>query len=288
MHVHTTSSPGRPRAHAAPFTGEGKSLLNRTAMLIYGVVCYVIFFATFCYAIGFVGNFLVPRTIDGEPVSPLWFALLVNTGLLGLFAVQHSVMARPTFKTWWTRIVPPAAERATYTLLSSLALIALFLFWQPMGGTIWHIEHPAGQAVMYGLFAFGWLLVLYSTFLINHFDLFGLRQVWAYFRGRAYSHLKFTTPGPYRIVRHPLYVGWLFAFWATPTMTVAHLVFAVLTTAYILVAIRLEERNLVDYHGEAYAEYRKRVPMLIPRPARRINSQEAAELARADAGHSIC
>jgi methanethiol S-methyltransferase len=239
--------------------------MKRIAVFTYGLISYAIFFCTFLYAAGFVGGFLVPTTLDGEPSVPLWQALLVNTLLLGVFAVQHSVMARPAFKRWWTRFVPEPAERSTYVLFSSLALIALFAFWQPMGGVIWDVQDPLARAVLYSLFGFGWLLVLVTTFLINHFDLFGLRQVWLYLRGRPYTQLRFVTPGPYRIVRHPLYVGWLFAFWATPAMTAAHLVFAAATTAYILIAIQLEERDLIAAHGQDYAEYRRRVPMLIPR-----------------------
>ncbi len=270
-------------ADGAGFTGEGASSASRLAVLLYGVVSYIIFFGTFLYALGFVGNLVVPRAIDGEPVLAFWPALLMNVLLLGVFAVQHSMMARPSFKRWWTRLVPKPAERSTYVLFSSVALIALFWFWQPMGGVIWNIEHPAGQAVMYAGFAFGWALVLLSTFLINHFDLFGLRQVWLYFRGKPYTFLRFKTPGPYKLVRHPLYLGWLCAFWFTPTMTAAHLVFALLTTAYILVAIQLEERNLVQHHGEAYATYRRRVPMIVPMPGRGISNDEAAELAAAEA-----
>lgn len=240
--------------------------MKRTAVLIYGIVCYTAFFVTFLYAAGFVGNILVPKSIDAEPTASFGTALLINLMLLAVFAVQHSVMARPAFKRWWTRFIPQAAERSTYVLASSAALILLFHFWEPMGGTIWNVTDPAGRAVLYGLFAFGWLLVLVTTFLINHFDLFGLRQVWLFFRGKAYTPLKFKTPGPYRLVRHPLYVGWLIAFWATPTMTVAHLMFALATTAYILIAIRFEERDLADAHPEYHA-YRRSVPMLVPRLA---------------------
>jgi methanethiol S-methyltransferase len=246
---------------------EDPTMLKRILVFGYGVTCYAIFFATFLYAIGFVGDLFVPRTIDGIPGVPLWEALLVNLGLLGLFAVQHSVMARPAFKRWITRYIPKAAERSTYVLISSLALIVLFANWEPMGGVIWQVTDPVGQALLYGGFALGWGLVLLSTFLINHFDLFGLRQVWLYLIGRPYTPLAFKTPALYRVVRHPLYLGWLFAFWATPVMTVAHLVFAVMTTAYILIAIRLEERDLMDAHPE-YAGYRRRVPMLIPRPGK--------------------
>ncbi len=245
------------------------SLLNRTAVLLYGVVTYVIFFATFCYAAGFIGDFLVPKTIDATPSDPLGVALAINAGLLGLFAIQHSVMARPFFKRRLVRFLPHAAERPTYVLLSSLALMLLFWQWRPMGGLIWDVQNPLIAGLLHGGFAFGWLLVLVTTFLINHFDLFGLRQPWLYFRNRPYQQLKFVTPGPYKLVRHPLYVGWLCAFWFTPTMTVAHLVFAIATSAYILVAIQLEERDLVNIHGDDYVEYRNHTPMLIPGTAMR-------------------
>ncbi|HEY5552463.1 MAG TPA: isoprenylcysteine carboxylmethyltransferase family protein [Opitutaceae bacterium] len=245
-------------------TNDTPSLSKRIAVLAYGVASYAAFFGTYLYAAGFIGNILVPKSMDSGATDPFWFALLVNAGLLTLFAVQHSVMARQPFKRLLTRFIPQAAERSTYTLASSLALILLFWQWRPMGGVIWNIESTAGSALMYAGFAFGFLLVLVTTFLINHFDLFGLRQVWKFFRNLPYRQLKFVTPGPYKLVRHPLYVGWLFAFWCTPTMTVAHLVFAIATTAYILVAIQLEERDLVDVHGRDYIEYRKRTPMLIP------------------------
>ena len=240
------------------------SLPRRFAVLAYGVVSYAIFFATFLYACGFVGGFVVPKSIDSAVTAPVWTALVVNAGLLAVFALQHSVMARPWFKRRLTRHIPQAAERSTYTLLSSLALIALFVFWQPMGGIVWQVGNPTGRALLYGGFAFGWLLVLGTTFLLNHFDLFGLRQVWLYFVGRPYTPLKFATPGPYKLVRHPLYVGWFFSFWCTPTMTAAHLFFAVMTTVYILVAIQLEERDLEEFHPE-YRDYKRRTPMLVPR-----------------------
>jgi protein-S-isoprenylcysteine O-methyltransferase Ste14 len=230
---------------------------------MYGAVSYAIFFGTFLYAIGFVTGVFVPLTLDGEPRMAVGPAVAIDLSLLALFAIQHSVMARRGFKQWFTRFIPQAAERSTYVLASSLALIALFYFWQPIGGVIWKVDDPTGRIVLYALGAFGWALVLVSTFLINHFDLFGLRQVWLHARGKPYRPLPFGTPGLYRVVRHPLYLGWFFAFWATPTMTVAHLVFALATTAYILLAIQLEERDLLRAHPE-YGEYRGRVPMVIP------------------------
>ena len=245
-------------------------MFKRVTFFVYGSLSYVIFLGTFLYAIGFIGNFGVPRTLDGELSGSLAVALAIDAGLLTLFAVQHSVMARKWFKDWWTQIVPKPIERSTYVLFSSLALLFLFWQWRPLGGVVWSIEDPLGQFVLRALFAFGWGLVLLSTFLINHFDLFGLRQVWLYLLGRPYTTLKFGTPGPYRLVRHPLYVGWLFAFWMTPTMTLAHLLFSVATTAYILIAIQLEERDLVREHGDSYESYRRSVPMLNPfnRPKR--------------------
>ncbi|MFT3929167.1 MAG: isoprenylcysteine carboxylmethyltransferase family protein [Spongiibacteraceae bacterium] len=250
-------------------------MIKRIAILGYGIVSYIAFFFTALYSIGFIGNFhslgnlVIPKTIDGATQLPLWQALSIDALLLALFALQHSVMARPAFKRWWTRFIAESAERSTYVLASSLALIALFIYWQPLGGMIWHAENSGARIALYALYAAGWLLVFTSTYLINHFDLFGLRQVWLQFIGKPYTTLKFVTPGPYRIVRHPLYVGWLLVFWATPTMTATHLFFAVMTTLYILIAIQFEERDLAAAHPE-YAAYRREVPMLVPRitPAR--------------------
>jgi methanethiol S-methyltransferase len=239
---------------------------KRIAALVYGVVCYGAFFATFLYAIGFVGNVVVSKSMDSGRDGPLAQALLVNLGLLALFAVQHSVMARPAFKRAWKRVIPEPIERSTYVLASSLALILLFWQWRPMGGVVWEVEAPFARLLLFAVCAAGWLTVLVSTFLINHFDLFGLRQTWLYFRGKRYTPIAFRTPGPYRWVRHPLYVGWLLAFWATPTMTAAHLVFALMTTGYILTAIQLEEQDLISAYGDTYRRYRQRVPMLLPRP----------------------
>ncbi|HTC74700.1 MAG TPA: methyltransferase [Edaphobacter sp.] len=238
-------------------------MLSRITAFVYGVVCYLVFFATFLYAIGFLGNFIVPKSIDSGPESPFLYALAINAILLALFALQHSVMARPWFKAAWTRIVPSSVERSTYVLLSSLALLFLFWKWEPMGGVIWNVTNPDGQLALNALYGLGVIIILAATFLINHFDLFGLRQVWLNLRGIPYTNLSFSTPGMYRIVRHPLYVGWLLMFWAAPVMTVAHLVFTLGTTAYIFIAIRFEERDLVQFHKE-YAEYRRSVPMIIP------------------------
>ncbi len=244
-------------------------MLQRVVFFAYGLVCYSLFLASFLYAIGFVGGFIVPTTLDGAPRLPFAPVLAIDLGLLTLFAVQHSVMARKSFKERWTNIVPVAIERSTYVLASSLALGALCLLWQPLGGTIWALESPVARGVMHGLLAFGFGLVLLSTFLINHFELFGLSQVWYHLRKKQQPTLAFVTPGPYRIVRHPLYAGFVCAFWAAPTMTVAHLVFAVATTAYILVAIQLEERDLMRQHGADYERYRRSVPMLVPGARRR-------------------
>ena len=255
-------------------------MLKRVTFFAYGTFSYLIFLGTFLYAIGFIGGFGVPRTLDGPATGPLAISFAIDAALLTLFAVQHSVMARKWFKEWWTRIVPKPIERSTYVLFSSLALILLFTLWRPLGGVIWSVEDPAGRFVLRSLFAFGWGLVLVSTFLINHFDLFGLRQVWLYLLGRPESGLRFTTPGPYKLVRHPLYVGWLFAFWMTPVMTFAHLLFSIATTAYILLAIQFEERDLVREHGETYEEYRRSVPMLVPSMRKR-ESNEAPSIVKA-------
>ena len=239
---------------------------RRIPILAFGVLSYALFFATFLYAIGFVADIIVPKSLDSGPPGPWPIALAVDLVLLMVFALQHSIMARPAFKRWLTRFVPLAAERSVYVLASSLALILLFRQWQPIGVTVWDVGNVAGRAFLVCGAVFGWLAVLGTTFVINHFDLFGLRQVWREFRGLPQTPLRFVTPAPYRLVRHPLYVGWLFAFWFAPTMTVAHLVFAIATTVYILIAIRFEERDLADAHPE-YTRYRQRVPMLVPRLA---------------------
>ena len=238
--------------------------MKKTLVLLYGVISYLLFFGTFLYAFGFVGNLFVPKSIDGTPQVPLAQAILVNASLLLVFALQHSIMARPAFKNWWTKIIPEQAERSTYVLLSSLCLILLVWQWQPMGGFIWRIEEPVAKTILTVLFIIGWWIVLISTFMINHFDLFGLRQVWFYFLGKKYEPLQFRVPFFYKYVRHPLYLGWLIAFWATPVMSAAHLLFAVLTTGYILTAIKLEEKDLITHFGEKYLNYKRWVPKIIP------------------------
>ncbi|TNE52738.1 MAG: isoprenylcysteine carboxylmethyltransferase family protein [Bacteroidetes bacterium] len=238
--------------------------MKKTLFFLYGVVAYTAFMATILYAIGFVGNFIVPTTIDGIPQLPFWQALLINTGFLLAFAFQHSIMARPAFKEWWTRYVPVPVERSTFVLLASIILATMMTNWQPMGGVVWNIENELVQTVLFVFYLLGWAIVFLATFMINHFELFGLRQVWLHFRNQPYTHLRFRIPYLYKYVRHPLYLGFLIAFWSTPLMTVTHLLFAVATTGYILVAIQLEERDLITVHGQQYQDYRKQVPMILP------------------------
>ena len=235
-------------------------------VLTYGTLAYVSFLGVFLYMIGFVGGFLVPKTIDSAPGLPLGQALPVNVGLLLLLAIHHTVMARLGFKERWVKIIPQAIERSTYVLLTNLIFVLLFWQWRPVTGVVWHVENVVGNGLLWAVFAAGWGLVLYSTLLIDHFDLFGMRQVWLHAKGRPYTPPQFQVASLYRFVRHPLLLGWMIAFWATPHMTVGHLIFALVTTAYMIVGIQFEERDLVKLHGEPYVQYRQQFSMLIPGP----------------------
>jgi protein-S-isoprenylcysteine O-methyltransferase Ste14 len=243
--------------------------MNRALAFLYGVVCYLIFLFAFLYAIAFVGNLFDLKTIDSGPQGPLVPSLIIDGLLLSLFAVQHSVMARQWFKRAWTRFVPEPVERSTYVLLASLVLLLLYWQWQPITTIVWDVRNPNGRLLLQALFWMGWGGVLFSTYLVDHFSLFGLRQVYYYFKGVAAEPVPFKTPGLYKAVRHPLYLGFIVAFWSTPRMTVGHLFFAIMTTAYILVAIQFEERDLIRSYGERYTDYRKRVGMLLPLPRRK-------------------
>lgn len=238
--------------------------MSKVLVTLYGVVSYIVFLLSFLYAIGFVGNYLVPKTIDSGEVGAIVPSLIINVVLLGLFAIQHSVMARPAFKKWFTRFIPTVIERSTYVLLSSLLLFLLYCLWQPMPGVIWNVESSVGSMILTGTFWFGWIFVLLSTFMINHFDLFGLRQVYINFKDQEYTNLDFRIVGLYKLCRHPIMLGFIIAFWATPTMTTGHLLFAVVTTAYIVIALQFEEHDLVTFFGDVYKNYQQKVPMLFP------------------------
>jgi protein-S-isoprenylcysteine O-methyltransferase Ste14 len=241
--------------------------MRRWSFFVYGVFCYLLFLATYAYLAGFVGNLWVPKAIDSAPADDFW-AAGVDLLLIGLFGLQHSVMARPWFKRLWTRVVPQPIERSTYVLASCVVTLLLVWQWRGLGATVWDVRDPVGRGILWGLFAAGWLLVPAVSLLINHFDLFGTRQVWLYLRRRPYEALPFRTPLLYDRVRHPLYLAWALAFWATPTMTLGHLLFAGALTLYVVVAARVEERDLVAYFGDAYRAYQQRVPMFIPRVGR--------------------
>ncbi len=239
--------------------------MKRLAFFVYGVACHLLFLATFVYMAGFVGNLLVPSSIDSASTASVSTAVLVNLLLLGLFAAQHSIMARPAFKKVWTRIVPQPIERSTYVLVSCLVTVVLMWQWRSIDILVWDVQTPALRAVIWGVFATGWLLIPAVSLLIDHFDLFGTRQVWLHLKGHDYTPLPFRTPLVYKHVRHPLYISWAIAFWATPTMTVGHLLFATVLSGYMVLAVFIEERDLVDHFGHQYEEYRRRVPKFIPR-----------------------
>jgi methanethiol S-methyltransferase len=238
--------------------------MKRVLVFIYGVLTYVFFLGVFLYAIGFVGNIVVPKSIDSGAPGPIGTAILINALLLSLFAIQHTIMARPSFKNALGRIIPPAAVRSTFVLAANLCLALLFWQWRPMGGMVWHVENEIGATILHALFWAGWLMVLVATFLINHFDLFGLKQVTDYLRGVHEHPPKFKEHSLYKIIRHPIMLGFIVAFWAGPPMSYGHLFFAAMTTGYILVGLMFEERDLIRHHGERYREYASRVPMLIP------------------------
>jgi protein-S-isoprenylcysteine O-methyltransferase Ste14 len=241
----------------------------------YGLVCYAAFFVTILYAIGFVANLGVPKSIDSGVAGPVGQAVVINVLLLSLFVVQHTIMARPAFKRWWTQYVPKPVERSTFVLFSSLILLLVFWQWRPIAGGLWRIEDPLARGMLYGISFMGWALVFYASFLIDHFDLFGLRQVYSHLRRREYTHPEFQTPLLYRLVRNPLMLGFLIAFWFTPDMTYGHLLFAGLTTGYIFFGVSFEERDLAKILGEDYLRYRERTPMILPLPRRKSVEDEA-------------
>jgi methanethiol S-methyltransferase len=251
--------------------------MKRIVFFLYGIICYLIFFVTFLYAIGFVGDMVVPKSIDSGFQGGSNLVWLINILLLSLFAIQHSVMARQGFKRWWKKIIPKPIERSTYVLFSSVALILIFYFWRPIDGVVWNAQNTMLGSLLIGLFFLGWLTVLFGTFLINHFNLFGLQQVYLNLKNKELEPPKFVRPFFYKIVRHPLMLGFIIAFWAAPLMTVGHLLFAFATTGYILVAIQLEERDLVRFHGEEYRRYQQEVSQIIPMPPKKAVPSEAME-----------
>jgi protein-S-isoprenylcysteine O-methyltransferase Ste14 len=254
----------KPRQTTQP-SDKAQSTIRNVLVLVYGTLCYLIFLGTLVYAIGWVEDIGTPTTLDAAPSAPVGVAVCVDLVLLGLFVAQHSIMARPAFKRWWTRVIPHTIERSTFVLLASLLFLLLFWQWRPIGGVIWQVDNGFAKAMLVAISLLGWLLVVVSTFAINHFDLWGLRQVYLAFRRKAYTELPFREVGLYKVVRHPMNLGLLIAFWATPRMTAGHLLYALATTAYIVLAVRLlEERDLVRAFGDTYTAYRRRVPMLLP------------------------
>jgi methanethiol S-methyltransferase len=238
--------------------------MKKVFSLFYGLACYLIFLATIFYTIGFVGNMVVPKSIDSDPENPLHYAIFIDASLLLLFALQHSIMARPAFKRWWTKFVPVHLERSTYVLTSSICFLMMMWQWQPVGGVVWSFGNDVVKRLVLIVYFCGWYIVFFSTLLVNHSEVFGLRHVWLYVKGEPYTPLPFTRPLFYQFVRHPLYTGYLIAFWSAPVMTVAHLTFAILTTGYIFTAIYLKEKDLQEHFGEKYVAYKDRVPMIIP------------------------
>jgi protein-S-isoprenylcysteine O-methyltransferase Ste14 len=252
-------------ARLTPLTTSPEALVRRWNFFVYGVLCHLMFVAIFAYMAGFVGNLLVPKSIDTTGSVSVGWAILINLGLIALFGLQHSIMARPAFKRLWTRLIPTPIERSTYVLIANLVCFVMMWLWQGIDIVVWDVQQPLGRGLVWGLFAAGWLLVFAASLMINHFDLFGTRQVWFYLRGRPYEPLPFHTPWLYARVRHPLYLGWALAFWATPTMTLGHLLFAGTMTLYMAVAALIEERDLVSHFGDVYRAYQRRVPMFLPR-----------------------